>query len=437
MTTYPSGTEAPSRRGYVGPQLHVLMHGQQVATLTSARAGKIKLEYAPDALDVTRGLSCCLPSLGVHYTGDRVDNWIGGLLPDRSEVLTRWRAQYGLKRQDAYALLWHVGEDVAGAARFVRPDRLASADDPVGAEPLADTDIRERITALSADAAAWAPSAGTGQFSLAGAQAKFALARTHDGWIAPTGLQPTTHIFKPAIPRMVDQDLNEHLTMGLATAVGLPVAPTELIDFAGARTLVVTRFDRYQTPEGTWRRVHQEDAVQALGLAPSLKYEQHGGPGVRRLVDLLRRNVTGGHSGADIATFIDAIAFNWLTAGTDAHARNYALMHHGPHTRLAPLYDLNSFLPYADGRRTNLAMSVGFTERDPARVGARDWEELARDCHLDADETVSRVTGMAHRLLTMSDQVLRDERVRRWDSQLPEALGELLDDHVSACLKRL
>jgi len=413
------------------------MHGREIARLTSPRAGTVKLTYLSGALEVTRGLSCCLPSVGVHYTGDRVTNWIGGLLPDRGEVLTRRRAHYGLKRLDAYALLWHVGEDVAGAARFVRPDRLNGEDETVAAEPLTDAVISDRITALSTDAAAWVPSAGTGQFSLAGAQAKFALARTTEGWVEPTGARPTTHIFKPAIPRLVDQDINEHLTMRLAAAVGLPVAPTDVVEFAGARTLVVTRFDRYQAPDGTRLRVHQEDAVQALGLAPSLKYEQEGGPGVRAVADVLRKNVTGGHAGEDIATFTDAIAFNWLTGATDAHARNYALMHHGPHTRLAPLYDLNSFLPYAGDRQTSLAMRVGFTERDPSRIGVRDWEELARDCHIDADQTLSRVADMADGLLSAADGVLRNEQVRQWGSSLPDTLQASLVAHVTACKRRL
>lgn len=413
------------------------MHGTEIARLSSPRAGKLKLTYGPEAVEVTRGLSCCLPAVGVQYAGDRVDNWVRGLLPDRGEVLARWRANYGLKRQDAYALLWHVGEDVAGAARFVRPDRLNTADEAADAEPLSPAAIGARIAALAEDASAWSPSAGTGQFSLAGAQAKFALARTDGGWIEPTGARPTTHIFKPPIPRMADQDLDEHLTMRLAAAVGLPVAPTEVVEFAGARVLIVTRFDRYQAQDGSWRRVHQEDAVQALGLAPSKKYEQHGGPAARAVVDVLRRNVTGGHAAGDIATFVDALAFNWLTVGTDAHARNYALLHHGPDTRMAPLYDLNSFAPYAEGRPSSLAMQVGFTERDPARIGASDWEELARDCRLDVDTTLSRVTDVADRLLTALDDVLGDERVRRWGSPLPDKMRSLLAAHVEECRQRM
>ena len=426
-----------ARKGQVGPVMHVLMHDQPVAELRSPRAGTIKLTYLPQAAQVTRGLSCSLPVAGGSYTGDRVTHWLAGLLPDRGEVLTRWRAQYGVKRLDPYALLWHVGEDVAGAARFVRPERLESHSDARDVEPLDDAAIGERIAALARDASGWAPSAGSGQFSLAGAQAKFALAWTAGGWAEPYGPHPTTHIFKPAIPGMADQDLNEHLTMRLAASVGLPVAATDLMEFDGARAVVVTRFDRYQDPAGTWRRVHQEDAVQALGMSPSLKYEQHNGPGVRAIVELLRTQVTGGHAASDIETFVDAVALNQLTVGTDAHARNYALLHHGPQTRLAPLYDLNSFLPYTEGRRASLAMKVGFTERDPARVSARDWDELARDCRLDPGWTIARVHDMAQRLLVAADTVLADEDATRWGSPLPDVLHERLSTHVRHCLEQL
>lgn len=427
-----------SRPGVVGPSLHVLMHGRDIGRLQSSREGRAKLVYLPGATEVTRGLSCSLPAVGVQYSGERVKNWLGGLLPDRSEVLARWRSRYGIRRKDAYALLWHVGEDVAGAARFVRPDRLHDVERETGSiKSLTGDEIGQRILALAVDAAAWAPSEGTGQFSLAGAQAKFALARTPDGWAEPTRSRPTTHIFKPAIPHMPDQDLNEHLTMRLAAAVGLPVAPTKVKQFAAARALVVTRFDRYQAPGGTWRRVHQEDAVQALGLAPGLKYETHGGPGVRRLVELLRHNVTRDHVATDVATFIDAVAFNWLTMGTDAHARNFALMHHGQTTRLAPLYDLSSFLPYAVDRPAHLAMRIGFTETDPARVSGRDWEELARDCRLDPDVTLARVRQLGDRLLEVSSTVLTAHEATQWASPIPSQLLDGLNAHVPACLHRL
>ena len=424
-------------RATVGPLLHVVMHGQEIAHLTSSREGRVRLTYLEGATSVTRGLSYSLPASGVEYRGERVANWLGCLLPDRSEVLTRWRARYGLKRLDAYALLWHVGEDVAGAAQFIRPERLGLLGDSGGTRPITEEEIAARIRSLVADAASWAPSAGTGQFSLAGAQAKFALAETPDGWVEPSGQLPTTHIFKPAIPNMADQDLNEHLTMRLAREVGLPVAPTRLVEFDGARALVVTRFDRYRDSHGAWHRVHQEDAVQALGLGPLRKFESQGGPGVRAVAELLTLAVSGGHAQEDVHTFLDAVAFNWLTFGTDAHARNYALLHHGPSTRLAPLYDLNSFLPYASERPSHLAMRIGFTETNPAAVSRRDWGELARDCRVDEDALVARVRLLGERLLAGSESILLADAMAGWGSDLPARLHASLSAHVEGCLQRL
>lgn len=427
----------PAQIEPVGELMHVFMHGHHIADLRSTREGRAQLTYLPGATEVTRGLSCCLPAAGVRFSGLTVTNWLAGLLPDRSEVLRRWRARYRVRRQDAYALLWHVGEDVAGAARFVRPDRASAGNDAGSAVLVTEAEIGRRIQDLAADATGWTPSFGAGQFSLAGAQAKFALALTEQGWAQPSGDVATTHIFKPAIPGMPDQDLNEHLTTRLAAAVGLPVAHTEVIEFTGARALVVSRFDRYRTRAGTWRRVHQEDAVQALGLPPALKYESEGGPGARRLVTLLRDQVSEGYAAADVATLVDALAFNWLVVGTDAHARNYALMHHGQATRLAPLYDLNSFLPYADGRPNQLSMRVGFTESDPARIGGREWEEMARDCRLDVDDTLGRVARMAERIVPAAEQVLTTDEVCALQSLLPRMLHDRLSGHVAARRTRL
>ena len=56
----------------VGPLLHVVMHGQEIAHLTSTREGRVKLTYLEGATGVTRGLSYCLPAAGVEYRGERV-----------------------------------------------------------------------------------------------------------------------------------------------------------------------------------------------------------------------------------------------------------------------------------------------------------------------------------------------------------------------------
>src|SRR5690606_32948927 len=134
--------------------------------------------------------------------------WLDGLLPDRPETLRQWRRRFKVADDTStFALLRHVGEDVAGAAQFVRPDRLDTVLGGRGTlTALTDNDIAEMLRRAKADLPVNLDDSTTGKFSLAGAQAKIALHRTDGGWSDPSGAIPSTHIVKPAIPGMDDQD---------------------------------------------------------------------------------------------------------------------------------------------------------------------------------------------------------------------------------------
>ncbi len=114
-------------------------------------------------------------------------------------------------------------------------------------------------------------------------------------------------------------------------------------------------------------RLHQEDFCQALSVHPAIKYQNQGGPGPKQIVEVIRSNVSSHALTAtspkfqfsaedDVSTFIDALIFNWLIGGTDAHAKNYSLLIGSEGlVRLAPLYDIASILPYPsiDPRKAN------------------------------------------------------------------------------------
>ena len=95
--------------------------------------------------------------------------------------------------------------------------------------------------------------------------------------------------------------------------------------------------------------------------------------------------------------FLDAVAFNYLVGGTDAHAKNFALLLVRDQVRLAPLYDLNSFLPYNESRpHVTLAMSIGPTRHTRSTaITAADWRWLARQANIDPDHLVARVLSLA------------------------------------------
>jgi serine/threonine-protein kinase HipA len=195
--------------------------------------------------------------------------------------------------------------------------------------------------------------------------------------------------------------------------------------FDGEAAIVVSRFDRVEHA-GRLRRVHQEDFCQALAISPTRKYQNEGGPSPEAIVDVLRT-----HSSAparDVDTFIDALAFNWLIAGTDAHAKNYALLFgNSGRIRLAPLYDLGSALPYSSLRpdKLTLAMKVGNTYR-LRDIRRHHWEKLLRSARVDIAATLARITAMATALPDHASDLARAMRDEGFDHPMLERLPCLL-----------
>jgi serine/threonine-protein kinase HipA len=383
----------------VSDDLVVALEGVVAGTLTRDRNG-LRFTYdsdyqnRPGATPISMSMPLQAP---IHRAGV-VTPWLWGLLPDNADVLERWARRFQVSVSSPFALLGtSVGEDCAGAVQFLRPER---ADDVLGrpgtVEWLNDDQVATRLGALRTDASAWLGPDFTGQFSLAGAQAKTALFFDGSRWGVPTGAAPTTHILKPAIAGLDDHDLNEHLCLDAAARAGLRVARTRIVRFAKVTAVVVTRYDRRRDGDQVLR-VHQEDLCQALGVTPSRKYQADGGPSPAAVARLLR-DVVRPAAAADTALreFLDALVWNWLIGGTDAHAKNYSLLLAGDQVRLAPLYDVASMLPYdgVDELKLNMAMKLGGEYRLKSHSPST-WVKVAAELGLDPDRTVARVGELA------------------------------------------
>lgn len=420
-------------------QLVVLLNSREIGRITRDRRGRLSLLYADDWRE-TQGafpLSLSMSLAAAEHGHKPVEAFLWGLLPDNDNVLNRWAQRFQVSARNPFALISNVGEDCAGAVQFVRPERIQdmTGDSLPEIEWLDEAGIAERLRTLRADHAAWRIPRDTGQFSLAGAQPKTALLFEDGRWGVPSGRIPTTHILKPPTGDYDGHAENEHVCMHLASELGLITASSRVMRFEDEVAIVIERYDRQQTDDGIIR-VHQEDMCQALAVLPTIKYENQGGPGVRPIVELIR--TFSGRPDEDVQRFIDAVAFNWIIGGTDAHAKNYSMLIGAEgRARLAPLYDVASILPYDfDLQRIKLAMKIGgdYRLRD---IGLRQWQKLSADLKTDSEPFVQRISEMAAALPDALPTIRQAAEADGLDHPLIERLSTMLTERAQRCVQML
>ncbi len=463
--------------------LIVVLWDQVVGHVRSGADGRLTFEY--DSTWRTSGaegpLSLSMPLSASRHAHGKIEPFLWNLLPDDQRVLDRWGKRFHVSPRNPFALLANVGEDCPGAVQLIRPERLDAVLRQAAPEIewLEEAEVEHRLSTLRRDRPAWLPASDAGYFSLAGAQAKIALAfdDVKGRWGLPSGRTPTTHILKPPHESYDGMVENEHLCLSLARRVGLAVTTSAVQRFGDEVALVLERYDRARTAHlaaaaaaeaaasatdpnpirAAQRassaaaraaalnelarvqpvlRLHQEDLCQALGVSPMSKYQNDGGPSPVQIVHLLREHSS--RSEEDVGAFVDALAFNWIVAGTDGHAKNYALLLAGQRVRLAPLYDIASALPYPelDPHRLKLAMKIGDQYR-LRQIGRREWEKLAETISLDLSSTVERVRALAEAVTAEAEPLALEEKGQGLDDEFLDRLAAALVARGTSCLARL
>ena len=334
--------------------LDVYLGGVLCGVVDQSGSGNLSFRYdetyrtAPEATP----LSLSMPLVASHHPKRSVLPFLEGLLPDSAIALSAIAATFGVSPKNPFALLSHIGRDVAGALVFVAP-----GDNPPPAAPpvpkyraVDDAEVGAMLRASIARYELGVDSQGSpSQFSLAGAQPKIVLFKGADGWAVPENDTPTTHILKPVAGGIRQIDVVEHLTMSAAHRLGNTVARSSLASIDGVDVFVSERYDR-AIQNGLVTRLHQEDLCQALAISPVKKYQrQDGGPGVRDIARLLASLPLEGDRIGAARAFYKALVFNVIAGCTDAHAKNYSLLLNGKTVTLAPLYDLVSYAAYWEG----------------------------------------------------------------------------------------
>jgi serine/threonine-protein kinase HipA len=356
----------------VADELDVWLYGTRVAQIESDR-GRPRLTYTAEALERyqlgTPLLSLSLPVREERYPQGVVRNFLDGLLVE-GDARRRVAREVSVRADDTFGLIRALGRDCAGAI-VIQP-----SDEPqppptttLGAEPLTDQQLEQLVSNLES-----APLGVSGRVrvSLAGVQDKLLLSRMPDGtWGRPVDGTPSTHILKPEIAAYPETVANEAFCMRVAKAIDLPAAEVSTMVVGGRKLIVVERYDRRVEDDGTVHRLHQEDFCQATGIAPSDKYEEDGGPSLRRVADI----VSAVANPDSLERLLRATTLNVLVGNGDAHAKNFSLLHQeSGQLTLAPAYDVMSTVVYGDDR---LAMYVDSVQRTSRVTADRLMNEAA------------------------------------------------------------
>jgi len=336
-------------------RLNVWMNGIPVGYWETARQGE-RLAYFDEWLadEQSRPLSLSLPFLpgNAPYQGQVVTDYFDNLLPDSDAIRRRLAQRHQAGGTDAFQLLAKLGRDCVGAIQLLSEDEAPSDVYEINGEELNAAGVAQRLrNTTSAQALGQHDHDEDLKLSIAGAQEKTALLRHEGLWLLPHGSTPTTHIFKLPLGLVghMQADMrtsveNEWLCSKIMEAYEIPIAQCEIEHFEDQKALVVERFDRTPSSDGSWIiRLPQEDMCQATGTSPLRKYQSDGGPGIAQIMELL---LGSDDAGQDRNNFFKVQIIFWVLAATDGHGKNFSIAHlPGGSYRATPIYDVLSAHP--------------------------------------------------------------------------------------------
>ena len=388
----------------VARQLDVFLHSEKAGLLEQDDAANLTFTYDQHYLvsDKAKAISVSMPLSGNPYTNAVAKPYFSGLLPDES-ARTRLAAALGISDTNAFGMLEIIGGDCAGAlALFPAGETMISQ--PLPDEVLDSQQLGELLHELRGN-----PLLGSRsdvRLSLAGAQDKIAVKVSGDGIALVKNGEPTTHILKPDIQGLEGTSQNEVFCMTLAARLGLQVPEVSFASSGDTPYILVKRFDRLRREDQSVQRVHQEDFCQALSIPPELKYEDEGGPGIERSLDLLKRVVD--QPAADRLAFLRMQVFHYLVGNADAHAKNYALLHvSGAESPvLAPLYDVVCTAVYPQLTK-KMAMRIG-GRNVPDTIQQGHWLSLVPNTRGAQKLLLKEMATLANRIVPAMEELLSE-----------------------------
>lgn len=223
------------------------------------------------------------------------------------------------------------------------------------------------------------------------------------------------YIFKPPSDRFPEMPENEHLTMRMAEAFGIPTVPSSLIRLAsGERSYLTKRIDRKETGE----KVHMLDMFQITEASDKYKGSMEK---VGKALDAY-----SSHALLDKTYFLDLAVFSYLVGNNDMHLKNFSMIETPSGWGLAPAYDLLNVAIVLPEDKEELALTLAGKKN---KLRREHFEQLGEGLDL----TSKQIKGTFNRMLK------NKPKASRWIDQsfLSEEMKAAYEDVLTERYKNL
>jgi len=419
--------------------LYVFMNGHAVGEYIQHRSGAQEFVYSDSWQNAEYAIpiSLSMPLTETKHKGEVVYNFFDNLLPDNKDIRQRIQKRFSTKTDKSFDLLTSIGQDCVGAIQLLSEATPVNVK-TIECSPMNDHEIAESLRKYQSLPLGMSKDQDF-RISLTGAQEKTAFLWYDQQWQRPMGATPTTHIFKQPIGHiehagidLTDSVKNEWLCLEILRSFDLPVPNADIQLFEDREVLIVERFDRTFSDDQSWIIRHpQEDMCQALGFAPALKYENEGGPGINRIMELLRSSTA---AEKDRRQFMKTVFLFWIMAAIDGHAKNFSLfLRTRGRFEITHVYDVISTYPNIKKRQLELKeikMAMALHGRNTHykyhEIMPRHWLDEAKKVHFPESEMIAIMKETTNKLSSVIDKV---------KSQLPQDFPEDISSSIFEGMK--
>lgn len=201
------------------------------------------------------------------------------------------------------------------------------------------------------------------------------------------------YILKPPTNEYSGMPENEHLTMRMAEAIGIPVVPSSLIRLSsGERAYITRRVDR---PEDGGK-IHMIDMYQITEA-----FDKYKGS-VEKVGKALSRYSS--NPLLDKTYLFDVVLFSFIIGNSDMHLKNFSMIEGASGWVLSPAYDLLNVAIVFPADEEEFALTINGKKNKLSRI---DFEQLGQNLGLNDKQIRSTFRRILENKTTAIDWIHR------------------------------